>query len=124
MWHREKEREEAAVADQMQREYREQQIQAKKDAERSKAQMLEAMQQKNVTARSFRRSQLLIRCGMAPWQQFMELQRLNYEKAVRFDSDRLLMRSWSALLGYIIALKTERMRREQRNTAVAVAHHR
>ena len=45
-------------------------------------------------------------------------------KAVHFRNDRLLLSAWTALLGYIIALRTERFRREDRLTAVATAHYR
>lgn len=50
--------------------------------------------------------------------------RLNNIKADQFRQDRLLQATWSAFLGYIIALRTERFRREHRQTAVAIAHHR
>lgn len=50
--------------------------------------------------------------------------RLDSIKATTYRSDRLKQATWSAFLGYIIALRTERIRREHRQTAVAVAHHR
>lgn len=50
--------------------------------------------------------------------------RLDELKAVHFRNDRLLLSAWTALLGYIIALRTERYRREHRLTAVATAHYR
>lgn len=52
------------------------------------------------------------------------LSRLDNIKADHFRQDRLLQATWSAFLGYIIALRTERFRREHRQTAVATAHHR
>lgn len=45
-------------------------------------------------------------------------------KADSYRADRLLQSAWTALLGYVIARRTERYRREHRHTALAVAHYR
>jgi hypothetical protein len=50
--------------------------------------------------------------------------RVDIAKADNFRADRLLQSAWSAFFGYIVARRTERFRRESRQTALAVAHYR
>jgi hypothetical protein len=55
---------------------------------------------------------------------FCHVRRLDEHKAHTFHCDTLLQSAWSALLGYVVAVRTDRIRREHRLTAGAVSHYR
>jgi hypothetical protein len=69
------------------------------------------------------RSQLLIRCGWAPWMRLLELSLVNSEKATAFRADWLRLVYWGRLVGYWRAVRTEFARREFRLSAEAVAQY-
>jgi hypothetical protein len=50
-------------------------VQAKTYAERQRADQTEHLKQQLTLARNFRSTQLIVRCGWAPWQQYMEMLR-------------------------------------------------
>lgn len=49
---------------------------------------------------------------------------MNNVKADSYRRDKLMQAAWAALLGFVIARRTERFRWEHRHTAIAVAHYR
>jgi hypothetical protein len=74
-------------------------------------------------ANQFRRFQLLVRVALSPWRRLVEQAQLNRCKAITFHEDNLLQSSWDAWLGYAVARRTERVRREHRLMKVAASHH-
>lgn len=50
-------------------------LQTKQLTERSRAEQTDQLRELLLKARKFRHTQLLIRCGIAPWQQYMEMLR-------------------------------------------------
>lgn len=90
---------------------------------RNKEMQLE-LQRKLDTATKFHNTQLLMRLGFVPFCRLLEIKKLNSLKAANFRDDYLLQSSWIALYGYVMMLKNERIRREYRASAFAVAHFR
>lgn len=84
----------------------------------------EQLQQHIDKARNFRMKHLLIEFGFAPWlklvheSRYASLQlylmlyddayRLNYIKSINYYYDTLLRKTWSALFGYLQAIRRER----------------
>lgn len=90
---------------------------------RSKEMQLEN-QRKFEIATKFYNTQLILRLGLAPWCRLIEIKKMNSLKALNFRDDFLLQSSWIAFYGYVMMLKNERVRREYRASAFAVAHFR
>jgi hypothetical protein len=82
------------------------------------------LQRKLDTATKFHNTQLLMRLGFVPFCRLLEIKKMNSLKAANFRDDYLLQSSWIALYGYVMMLKNERVRREYRASAFAVAHFR
>jgi hypothetical protein len=72
----------------------------------------------------FYNTQLIMRLGFSPWCRLLEIKKMNTLKAANFRDDYLLQSSWIAFYGYVMMLKNERVRREYRASAYAVAHFR
>lgn len=68
--------------------------------------------------------QLLINFGWSPWQRFINKINTSMNRALLYHNKMLLRSTWTALVGYVVMLKTEKWRNERKNMAVAVAHHR
>ena len=70
----------------------------------------------------FRRDNLLVRWGLAPWQQLLSLRREQEMAAVQFRAERLLTASFLAYKGHFYAEKRARKRREHAASHMAGAH--
>lgn len=55
--------------------HRAKQVQAKTYADRQRADATEHLRHLVGLAKHFRQTQLLVRCGLAPWQRYMEMAR-------------------------------------------------
>lgn len=73
-------------------------------------------------ATRFRRSQLLTRCGLGPWQRLLALRDESDDKALRFRNDTLKERIWMALYAYYKSEKSSRIRREYAQSHLASVH--
>jgi len=82
------------------------------------------LQRKLETAIKFHNTQLIMRVGFVPWCRLVELKKMNLLKAANFREDYLLQSSWIAFYGYVMMLKNERVRKEYKANAFAVAHFR
>ncbi len=71
-----------------------------------------------------RSKSLIIRWGFGPWQRLMVEDRLKWARAMNYYDDSLLQQSWIALYGYCMSVRTERARREYRQSSMAVVHYR
>lgn len=87
-------------------------------------QQLDELRGKLSIADNFRRRTLLINRGLAPWRRLILRRQRMYDNAVAFYRDHILSRYWNNLLAYHTAAKTERIRREYRQSAMAVVHYR
>jgi len=87
-------------------------------------QQLDELRVKASIADNFRRRTLLVNRGFAPWRRLILRRQRMYDDAVSFHRDHILPRYWHNLLAYHTAAKTERVRREYRQSAMAVAHYR
>jgi len=86
--------------------------------------MLVESQRKLENSIKFYNTQLIMRLGFSPWCRLLEIKKMNTLKAANFRDDYLLQSSWIAFYGYVMMLKNERVRREYRASAYAVAHFR
>jgi len=66
---------------------------------------------------------VLIRSGFGPWQRLMVQSRLNWAKALYHRDDTLVQQAWIALYGYCMSSRSERARREYRQSSMAIAHY-
>lgn len=83
----------------------------------------DARHQRLVSAtRHFRRTNLLVRWGLGPWQQVMAALRESISRADAFRRDRLVQSVWDALAGYFWATKKSKKRREVAQLHLAGAH--
>lgn len=90
---------------------------------RNKEMQLE-LQRKLETAIKFHNTQLIMRVGFVPWCRLLDLKKMSLLKAANFREDYLLQSSWIAFYGYVMMLKNERVRKEYRANAYAIAHFR
>lgn len=66
---------------------------------------------------------VLIRAGFGPWQRLMVQCRLDWAKAMYHRDDTLVQQAWIALYGYCMSSRSERARREYRQSSMAKAHY-
>jgi hypothetical protein len=78
---------------------------------------------KSAAAIEHRTKSLLIQRGLGPWRRLVQDRRIAWVKAMDFREDTLLQQSWIALYGYCMALRTEKARRDYRQTATSVSHY-
>lgn len=95
----------------------------KADSQREKDRAL-ILQHRIKMADKFRRSQLLVRAGFAPWCRLIEQRRWNTIKAKNFRNDYLLQSTWIAFYGFVMMQRRERAHKEHRQGALASAHRR
>mmetsp|Transcript_23403 Transcript_23403/g.21288 ORF Transcript_23403/g.21288 Transcript_23403/m.21288 type:complete len:223 (+) Transcript_23403:31-699(+) len=68
--------------------------------------------------------QLIIKCGLAPWLKLMDISRLNRLKAVQHFDYKLIKNLFGFWYDYVILLKRERIRHEQRLSIKATNYYR
>jgi len=66
---------------------------------------------------------VLIHAGFGPWQRLMVQSRLDWAKAMYHRDDTLVQQAWIALYGYCMSSRSERARREYRQSSTAMAHY-
>ena len=81
------------------------------------------LKRKVAKAVDHRSQSLLISKGFGPWRKLVQHRRIEWIKAMDFHEDTLLQSTWIALYGYCMNLRTERARRESRQSSMATAHY-
>lgn len=107
---------------QEQEEYRTK-VDANRVSTAKKAQREAEMKEKAARAMKQRSRSLLVSQGFGPWRRLVQHRRIEWVKAMDFYEDTLLQSAWIALYGYCMNLRTERARREMRQTSMSAAHY-
>ena len=81
------------------------------------------MKKKVILASTHRSRALLISHGFGPWRRLVQHRRIEWVKAMDFYDDTLLQSTWIALYGYCMNLRTERARKENRQSSISAAHY-
>lgn len=118
----EKERKEEQEAERLRDEARQRKEEEKLKSARGLAMQAE-LRRLLEKAKKFRDRQLLVRVGLAPWRRFVERSKDLEDRALQFCHRRLKESVWHALSGYISSVRSERMRKEHRQSAQAAAHY-
>ncbi len=119
---KQKEQEDAEFSRSLEEHRREQLV--TKAAMNEKAQEEAELKRKTKIATAHSTRSLLIRAGFGPWQRLMVQSRLNWAKSMNHRDDVLLQQTWIALYGYCMSSRSERARREYRQSSMAIAHFR
>jgi len=120
---KEKEQKEAEALVKLQEDHRAQLESAKAEAQKTKEQIGE-LKRKIKAAEKCYRNHLVISVGWKGFLALIEHTRLNWAKAVNYFDDSLLQATWIAFYGYCMMQKQERMRKEARQSSMALAHYR
>jgi hypothetical protein len=101
-------------------------LQLDEDAYKLKLKQANVLQMKKLSCKaiSFHQKQLMIKYGLRPLRILLDLALINSNKAFIFHKDYLNRKYWCLLCGYCKFKKLERLRREQRQNALAtVGYH-